>query len=87
MDALSALARDFEPRRSELVRRATVIRSVPDLAERELLKLRNWSQALSRLVLESGGDQLTAYAQVEVALALFRAARIEDFSSPRGPSR
>ncbi|MFD2414757.1 TetR/AcrR family transcriptional regulator [Amycolatopsis pigmentata] len=72
--ALSALARDFQPRRADLVRRARVVESVPDLAERELWKLRTWSRALMRVLLERDGDKLATHAQVEVALALFRTA-------------
>jgi len=74
LEALHALARDFQPRRAELVRRATVVASVPDLAERELWKLRTWSQALARTIVERGEDEFTARVQVEVALALFRSA-------------
>ena len=73
-EALRALARDFQPRRTDLVRRATVVESVPDLAERELWKLRTWSQALTHVIIERDGDNLAAHAQVEVALALFRSA-------------
>ena len=73
-DALSALARDFQARRADLLRRATVIESVPDLAERELWKLRTWSQTLTDVIIERDEDSLAAHAQVEVALALFRTA-------------
>ena len=72
--AVRALARDFQPRRADVVRRATVVESIPDLAERELLKLRSWSQTLTRLLVERDVDKLAAQAQVEVALALFRTA-------------
>ncbi|MFB7288880.1 TetR/AcrR family transcriptional regulator [Actinacidiphila glaucinigra] len=72
--SLRALAQDFQPRRADILRRAIVIESVPDLAERELLKLRSWSHALTRLAVTRDGDDLAARAQVEVAMALFRAA-------------
>ncbi len=55
-------------------RRATVVEAVPDLAERELWKLRTWSQALAHVLVERGETEFAARAQVEVALALFRAA-------------
>ncbi|MEV7785910.1 helix-turn-helix domain-containing protein [Streptomyces sp. NPDC088106] len=73
-EALRAVARDFEPRRGAMARRATVIESVPDLAERELWKLRTWSRALTQALVERGEEPFTAQAQVEVALALFRTA-------------
>lgn len=74
LEALSALAEDFEPRRAALVRRAAVVEAVPDLAERELWKVRSWSQALTDALIEHGEAAFAARAQVEVALALFRTA-------------
>jgi AcrR family transcriptional regulator len=73
-EALHALAQDFEPRRAKIVRRATVVEAIPDLAERELWKLRTWSRALAHALIERGEDTFAAGAQVEVALALFRTA-------------
>nr|WP_223242786.1 TetR/AcrR family transcriptional regulator [Streptomyces sp. CBMA123] len=73
-EALLALGRDFQPRRTQAARRAAVIETVPDLAERELWKLRSWSQALTRVFVARGESAFTAGAQVEVALALFRTA-------------
>ncbi|KUN04474.1 hypothetical protein AQI95_19940 [Streptomyces yokosukanensis] len=73
-EVLHALAQDFEPRRAKAVRRASVVEAVPDLAERELWKLRTWSQALVTALIERGEDAFAARAQVEVALALFRTA-------------
>ena len=73
-DALHALAQDFEPRRAETVRRATVVEAIPDLAERELWKVRTWAQALTHALIEHGENAFAARAQVEVALALFRTA-------------
>ncbi len=73
-EALRALAQDFEPRRDRIVRRARVVEAVPDLAERELWKLRAWAQALTPALVARGEDTFAARAQVEVALALFRAA-------------
>ncbi|GAA3789918.1 MULTISPECIES: TetR/AcrR family transcriptional regulator [Amycolatopsis] len=72
--ALSALATDMTPRRERLARRAAVVKAHHELAERELLKLQSWAQALARVLIDRGIDELTAVAQVEVALALFRTA-------------
>jgi AcrR family transcriptional regulator len=72
--ALSALAADMTPRREQLARRAAVVRAHGELAERELLKLQSWAEALARVLIDQGVDKLAAVAQVEVALALFRAA-------------
>lgn len=73
-EALLALAEDFEPRRARIAGRARIVEAVPDLAERELWKLRAWSQALVPVLVERGDDAFAAHARAEVALALFRTA-------------
>ncbi len=73
-EAMGALAADFQPRRTALVKRAAVIESVPDLAERELWKMRTLSRTLTRMMTERAGDDLATHAHVEVALALFGSA-------------
>ncbi len=73
-DALSALAADMTPRRERLAQRAALIRAHRELAERELLKGQSWAEALARVLIDRGVGELTAIAQVEVALALFRTA-------------
>ena len=72
--ALHALAADMTPRRERLAQRTALVKAHGELAERELLKLQYWAHALSRVLIDAGIDELTAVAQVEVALALFRAA-------------
>lgn len=71
---LHALAEDFEPRRDRMARRASVVESVPDLAERELWKLHNWSRTLTAALVDRGEDAFAAHAHTETALALFRTA-------------
>ncbi|GAB3565230.1 TetR/AcrR family transcriptional regulator [Amycolatopsis endophytica] len=73
-NALSALAADLTPRRERLARRAALVRAHRELAERELLKLQCWAEALAHVLIDRGIDDLTAVAEVEVALALFRTA-------------
>jgi AcrR family transcriptional regulator len=72
--AFYALAADMAPRRERLAQRTAVVKAHGELAERELLKLQSWANALSRVLIDEGVEELTALAQVEVALALFRAA-------------
>jgi AcrR family transcriptional regulator len=72
--AMHALAEEMEPRREWTVRRAVVIEANPDLAERELWKLRSWARVLSGALVARGAEEFTATAHVEVALALFRTA-------------
>lgn len=72
--ALRAVAADMEPRRETLAQRAVLIRSVPELAERELWKLHGWTRSIARALIEWGVDELSAAASAEVAMAVFRAA-------------
>ncbi|MFJ5991403.1 TetR family transcriptional regulator [Lentzea sp. NPDC092896] len=72
--ALRAVAADMQPRREMLVQRAALVSSVQELAERELWKLQHWTRSLTETLTEWGVDGLSAAANAEVAMAVFRAA-------------
>lgn len=72
--ALRALAQDFQPRRTEIVKRATVVQSTPDLAERELLKLQAWSRALAPALRTRTTGAYVSDVHAEIAIAVFRTA-------------
>ncbi|WP_033345024.1 TetR/AcrR family transcriptional regulator [Catenuloplanes japonicus] len=72
--ALWAIAADFEPRREQLSARAAVVRATPELAERELWKMRSWAAALTGALTGPGVDGFVAAAHTEAGLGLFQAA-------------
>jgi AcrR family transcriptional regulator len=82
--AFHALAHDMQPRHKQLARRAAVIAATPELVERELLKVRSWSVALSRELTERGVDSFAATAHAEVAVAIFRVAYVTWVDSDEG---
>jgi hypothetical protein len=71
---LDAVARELEPRREELRRRAALIASHPALRERELGKQAATAAALRLALTERGVEPRSAQVMAEVAIVLLRVA-------------
>ena len=71
---LDAVARELEPRREELRRRAALIASHPALRERELGKQAATAAALRVALTERGVEPRSAQVMAEVAIVLLRVA-------------
>ncbi|SDQ67281.1 TetR/AcrR family transcriptional regulator [Quadrisphaera sp. DSM 44207] len=80
--ALAAMARELEPRREELRRRARVIAADPDLVERDVVKHDRVVTALARAMQEHGADPARAALAAAVAGAVFRVAYQDWLAAP-----
>ena len=72
--ALDAVAATFEERRAYAARRQQVIAASPELAERELTKMRSMAAAVADALRRRGVADPTAVLAAEAGIAVFRVA-------------
>jgi AcrR family transcriptional regulator len=82
LEGLNAVAEELQPRLGILRRRAPIIAANTELQERELFKLRVWSDALAEALVTRGVEVATARLTADVSIAALNVAAQRWITAP-----